>query len=131
MALIDNPVTAIANLFTATIDKIFPDATQKAAALAAFATLKETDDFQVQLANLNINLADAQSKNWFQSSWRPALAWSSVITFVYHCLIYTLAVVYLPQLKDVDSATFSAMMGLLLFLVGARSYDKQKDTDTK
>jgi len=130
MALIDNPVSAIANLFTSTIDKIFPDATQKAAALAEFAKLKETDDFQIQLANLQINLADAQSKNWFQSAWRPALAWSCVATFVYHYLVYNFAIIYYPPLKDIDSTSFSAMMGVLMFLIGARSYDKNKGTDS-
>jgi hypothetical protein len=126
-----DPITAIGNLFTTTIDKIFPDANQAAQAKAAFATLRETNDFQVQLANLQINLADAQSKNWFQSAWRPALAWSCVLTFIYHYLLFTFIVNFYPPLKDIDSVSFTAMMGVLMFLIGARSYDKAQQTDTK
>lgn len=126
-----DPITSIGNLITTTIDKIFPDANQKAQALAAFATLKETDDFQVQLANLQINLADAQSKNAFQAAWRPALAWSCVLSFVYHFLIYHFLVVWIPTLQDVNSTDFNVMMGVLTVLIGARTYDKSQGTDTK
>jgi len=126
-----DPITAIGNLVTTTIDKIFPDANQAAQAKAAFATLRETDDFQVQLANLQINLADAQSKNWFQSGWRPALAWSCVISFIYHFLLYKFLVLFLPALQDIAAQDFAIMMGTLTVLIGARSYDKSSNTDTK
>lgn len=126
-----DPITSIGNLITTTIDKIFPDANQAMQAKAEFAKLRETNDFQVQLANLQINLADAQSKNWFQSAWRPALAWSCVATFIYHYLFFTIALNFYPSLKDIDAISFSAMMGVLMFLIGARSYDKSQNTDTK
>ena len=125
------PITAISDLITTTIDKIFPDANQKAQALASFAALKETDDFQIRLANLQINLADAQSKNFFQAGWRPALAWACVTSFVYHFLIYHFVVLWWPNLQDIITTDFNVMMGVLTVLIGARTYDKSQGTDTK
>lgn len=126
-----DPITAIGNLVTTTIDKIFPDANQKAQAMAEFAKLRETDDFQVQLANLQINLADAQSKNIFQSGWRPALAWACVVSFIHHFLLYHYLVLIWPAMLDVTPMDFAAMMGVLTILIGARTMDKWNGTDSK
>lgn len=126
-----DPITAVGNLITTAIDKIFPDANQKAQALASFAALRETNDFQLMLANLQINLADAQSKSLFQAGWRPALAWSCVIAFIHHFLLFPYLVLIFPTLKDITPADFAIMMSVLTILIGARSVDKWQGTDTK
>lgn len=124
-----DPLTSSIDFIRTTIDKIFPDANQKAQALAALDTLKETNEFQVQLANLAINLQDAKG-NWFQSGWRPALAWSCVLAFVYHFFLWPVLVAWMP-VKDIQSQDFVAMMGVLTILIGARSVDKWKGSDSK
>jgi len=125
-----DPVTAVSDLVTAAITRIWPDAEKKQEALTAFASLKESDDFQAQVAQLKINLADAQSGNLFQAGWRPALAWSCVMSFIYHYLFFPIAAHYVT-VSDIDANSFGLMMGVLTVLIGARTYDKSKGTDTK
>ncbi len=124
-----DPISAVSDFLTATVNKIFPDATQKAQAMASLAELKESDEFKAQALQLQINLADAQSKSKFQSWWRPALAWNCVITFIYHFSVYPMASFYFP-IKDVDAQSFTMLFGLLMTLIGARSLEKTKGVDT-
>ena len=112
------------------LDKIIPDKTAAQAAKDALAAQMDNEDFQLQLQQLKINEADAHG-NWFQSGWRPALAWACVIAFVYHFLVFRFSPAYFPRLTDIDAADFSVMMGVLTVLIGARTYDKAKGTDTK
>lgn len=123
-------IGAVANAVGGILDKIIPDKTAAQAAKDALAAQMDNEDFQLQLAQLKINLADAQG-NWFQSGWRPALAWACVLAFIYHILLFPIVHQYLPQISDIQENAFSLMMGVLTVLVGARTYDKMKGTDTK
>lgn len=122
-----DPVTAIADLLT----KIVGGVTNFADAKNEIAKMRESGEIQSQLANLQINLADAQSKNFFQSGWRPALAWGCVLTFVYHFLLANFIVLIVPGIKDASPNDIQIMMGVLTILIGARSVDKWQGTDTK
>ena len=128
-----DPVTAVSD-FLATVvgavTKAIPDTAAREAALTALATLKETDSFNAQLAQLQIDLADAKSGKIFQAGWRPALAWTCVVSFVYHFLIFNFAVLWLPNLKDISTQDFAVMMGVLTVLIGARTIDKVKGVDS-
>ena len=124
-----DPISAVSSLIESIINK-FPDGNVKAQALTSLATQAESDDFGVQVAQLKIDLADAQG-NRFQSSWRPALAWTCVSAFAYHFLLFPFAGKSFTGLADIDAASFSIMMGVLTILIGARTYDKSKGTDTK
>ena len=73
-----DPISAVSDLIKTTIDKIFPDANQKAQAQAAFETLKATQDFQLLAGQLQVNLAEAGSTNWWVAGWRPAVGWVCV-----------------------------------------------------
>jgi hypothetical protein len=75
------------------IDKIIPDPAQKAQAqLALFqaqqnGTFKEMDDqLQRDIAQIQVNLADANSKNWFQAGWRPFIGWICGFALAYEFL---------------------------------------------
>lgn len=125
MAAFD-PITAIGNL----IDKILPDRAQADAAKAALMANRENNDVKLILAQLAINQADAQSKNMFQAGWRPALAWSCVLSFIYHFLFFPMLGQFMLKLHDIAPGDFSIMMGVLTVLIGARTYDKAKGTDT-
>ena len=129
MAILSDPVSAVSGVIESIINK-FPDGNIRAQALATFATQKESDEFGAQVAQLKINLADAQG-NWFQSSWRPALAWNCVAAFAYHFLVFPFGGKSFPNLIDIDPSSFSIMMGVLTILIGARTYDKSQGTDTK
>ena len=87
--------------------------------------------YKLNEGQIQINLADAKSKNWWQSGWRPYLAWWLVNAFVYHVVLFPILVGFFPQLHDMDSPGFAAVSSLLLTLIGARSYEKTKDIDTK
>ena len=124
-----DPISAVSSLIESVVNK-FPDGNIKAQALAALATQTESDDFGVQVAQLKIDLADAQG-NKFQSSWRPALAWTCVSAFAYHFLVFPFAGKSFTGLADIDASSFSMMIGVLMILIGARSIDKSKGIDTK
>lgn len=122
-----DPITAISDLLT----KIVGGVTNFAEAKNEIAKMRESGELQTQLTNLQINLADAQSANRFQSSWRPALAWSCVLVFVYHYLLFNFLALGLPTLKDIATGDLQIMMGVLTILIGARTMDKWQGTDTK
>lgn len=70
------------------IDKVIPDPQAKTAAQLEFLKLQQAGEFKeldsaVALAKQqnDINLAEAQSSNWFVAGWRPAMGWCCVSIF--------------------------------------------------
>jgi len=85
------------------------------------------------LAQIDLNKAEARSGNLFIAGWRPAIGWIGVVALCYQFIIYPL-LLWLP----VDEAPpqmeadvlYTIIMGML-GIAGMRSFDKLKNTDTK
>ena len=124
-----DPISAVSDLIKTTIDKIFPDANQKAQAQAAFETLKATQDFQLLAGQLQVNLAEASSTNWWVAGWRPAVGWVCVSGLAIEYLIFPLVALFGMKVPAVD---FGTLMGILIPILGIgamRTFEKTKDVE--
>jgi hypothetical protein len=131
---------AFADLGTAVINRIWPDATESERIRLA-ATLAELDAVHKErLAQAEVNQAEAGNPNLFVSGARPALLWCCVLIFFYTYIlsptaIFTVALcnagIIIPKLA-MDDTIWNLVFGLLgLGLIGARSYEKVKGVAAK
>ena len=102
--------------------------------------LIDTDDKEAQraqsllLKQLEINLADAKSGKFFQSGWRPLIAWVCGAGISLQIFFFPLAQAIVPSFKTpaLDTDLMLTLIVPLLGLAGARSFDKRalkKDKD--
>ena len=107
------------------LDKFIPDKDQAAALAHEIATMSEKHAQELSLAQLSVNKEEAKG-NWFQSSWRPAVAWICVLGMAVNFLISPLLS---PLGIDVPQADTSVMMPVLMGMLGLgglRSFEKTK-----
>lgn len=103
------------------------------------ATLK-TAELQLQLAQIEINKADAQSNSLFRGGWRPFAGWLAVAGCVGYPIARTifpwtvqvgaLALGWdasqVPPLPTLDTTEIFAVLGTLLGFGGYRSFERVK-----
>ena len=91
-----NPLV-ISGLFSAAqslIDRLFPDPEKKAAAQLELLKMQQSGDLaqlaaETDLAKLQIqtNIEEAKSTNWFVAGWRPAIGWVCGAGLAYAALV--------------------------------------------
>ena len=119
--MIQSLISPVAGL----LDKFIPDKDQAAALAHEIATMSEKHAQELSLAQLAVNKEEAKG-NWFQSSWRPAVAWICVLGLAVNFLISPLLS---PLGIDVPQADTSVMMPVLMGMLGLgglRSFEKVK-----
>jgi hypothetical protein len=73
-------------------------------------------------AQVQVDLAEAQSKNWFVAGWRPAVGWVSVIGLLYQFLIAPLGTAFSTlahhavTFPTLDMTTLLSLLGGMLGL---------------
>lgn len=153
-----DPITALLDIGTTIINKVWPDPAQQAEAQAKLQKLAQEGDLariqaevQLLLGQMEINKIDAASSNWFQSGWRPSIGWvgslSLALMYIPKALVMTYIWTYqsitilagwdgvsalaVPAFPDLG---VSDIIGLLMSMLGVaamRSYDKRHGTDSK
>jgi hypothetical protein len=115
------------------LDRVLPDKAANDAAKHHLAEMQLSGELQQFEGQLQINLAEAQSKSTFVAGWRPyigwilgtALAWFLIlqpfVTFILTAMHVHLDPQQLPQL---NTAVVMSMLGTMLGFGGMRSYDK-------
>lgn len=84
----------------------------------------------------DINLADANSKNKFQSNWRPFIGWGCGYGLIYAAIVWniltwaSLNFGWVPP-PEVEGELLWPVLTGMLGIAGLRSRDKEKGTDTK
>lgn len=122
------------------LDRILPDPEAKAKAQAEAFELLTNGTFDdkakqaIAIAQADINKADAQSGNWFQSGWRPAIGWTCAgalfSQYIVKPWVQWACIVAghpLPPLPGIDDNLWQ-LMGGMLGLGAMRSFDKLKGT---
>lgn len=107
------------------LDKVVPDKDVAAKLAHEIATMSEKHAQELSIAQLAVNKEEAKG-NWFQSSWRPAVAWVCVIGMAINFLVSPLLS---PLGVVVPQADTSVMMPVLMGMLGLgslRSYEKTK-----
>jgi len=128
-----DPFTAGFDLIKTGLDKFFPDADTELKGKLAEAASQINNDYQLQLAQLDINKAEASSPSLFVSGWRPAIGWICGFSLAYAAIIEPIArfiasviFVYVGTFPAIDTdITLQILMGLL-GLAGMRTFEKHK-----
>ena len=118
-------IQSLINPVAGLLDKFIPDKDQAASLAHEIATMSEKHAQELSLAQLAVNKEEAKG-NWFQSSWRPAVAWICVLGMAVNFLISPLLS---PLGIDVPQADTSVMMPVLMGMLGLggmRSIEKLK-----
>ena len=118
-------IQSLINPVAGLLDNFIPDKDQAASLAHEIATMSEKHAQELSLAQLAVNKEEAKG-NWFQSSWRPAVAWICVLGMAVNFLISPLLS---PLGIDVPQADTSVMMPVLMGMLGLgglRSFEKVK-----
>jgi Holin of 3TMs, for gene-transfer release len=123
---------AILNTVGAVLDKVIPDVNARAQAKEELSRAVLQDDFQLALAQIQTNQAEAQSDNIFKSGWRPGIGWICGIAFSLHFVIFPILNWFLILFHQTaitipfDMNTLMTVLGGLLGIGGLRTIEKIK-----
>ena len=140
-----NPLV-ISGLFSAAqslIERFFPDPEKKAAAQLELLKMQQTGELaqlaaETDLAKLQVqvNLEEAKSTNWFVAAWRPFIGWTCGFGLAYVSIIEPLARFaaqvwfhYTGSFPVIDTTiTMQVLLGML-GLAAARTVEKVKNVE--
>lgn len=95
--------------------------------------IKQTADFELQKAQIQINALDAASGSSFRGGWRPMAGWAAVVAVIIYPLVQALlpwgaAVlgVVVPPLPAFDTEVSANLLWALLGFGGMRTFEKLK-----
>ena len=93
----------------------------------------KTELHRANMAQIEVNKAEAASGSLFKGGWRPAVGWTCAIAFLYHFILKDLIIfgasfagAELPELPEFDMGTLLTVLGGMLGIGGLRTYEKQK-----
>ena len=142
-----NPLV-ISGLFSAAqslIERFFPDPEKKAAAQLELLKMQQTGELanlaaETDLAKLQVqvNLEEAKSTNWFVAGWRPFIGWTCGLGLLYVSIIEPLArfiaqvwFQYTGAFPFIDTnLTMQVLLGML-GLAAARTVEKVNGSEGK
>lgn len=127
------PVTAVLNIGSQLIDRLWPDQATKDAGKLALLDLAQKGDLaqlnsetQLALGQIDINKEDAKSGSFWQSGWRPYIGWICGTGLAYQFLVYPILVAFVPKIVQLDMGTLLTLLGGLLGLGTLRTAEKIK-----
>ena len=101
--------------------------------VAQVEAIKQTADFELQKAQIEINAIDAASGSSFRGGWRPLAGWAAVAAVIIYPMAQSLLPwfasvfgVNVPPLPSFDAETSANLLWALLGFGGLRSFDKLK-----
>ncbi len=114
------------------LDKVIPDADERAKLAHEIATLAERQSHEIALAQIEVNKQEA-STDIFRGGWRPFIGWTCGFAFAYHFVIQPVLIfvmTYLgfdvPKLPEFDMASLMTVLMGMLGLGGLRTFEKYK-----
>lgn len=114
MALISDPVSAVADLANTVVQKIWPDKTaQEQQQLAAVLAMAQ--------AQMQVNQVEAGNEGVFVAGWRPFIGWACGMACVWDWMGLPIAKLVLGLLGHpitVSPADLSEMMPILMGMLG-------------
>ena len=114
------------------LDKIIPDKDARAKAQEELLKTANDQEFQLALAQIEVNKEEAKSESLFKSGWRPAIGWTCTLGLIYNFVLYPFllwlvavtgsSIVPPPLVSDILMELVFALLGL----GGLRTYEKVK-----
>ena len=117
---------------TGLLDKFIEDKDQKNKLAHEISTMAERHAQELAKGQLEINKAEAQSRNVFIAGWRPFIGWTCGVAMAYNYVIHPILMFTLAQfnyLVAIPALDLSEMMPVLMGMLGLgglRSFEKYK-----
>tara|TARA_R100000388_G_scaffold35253_1_gene27392 strand:- start:954 stop:1346 length:393 start_codon:yes stop_codon:yes gene_type:complete len=92
----------------------------------------KTELHRANLAQIEVNKMEAQSRHWFVASWRPCVGWICAIALGYHFIIAPITIFALSisglsyDLPEFDMNSLMTILMGMLGLGGLRTWEKSK-----
>lgn len=125
-----DPVTAILDVGSKVIDRLWPDPTQAAQAKLELFKLQQSGELAQLTGQLEINKTEAANASVFVSGWRPAIGWICGAALAYQYLVRPIvswgviaAGHPLPAMPGLDENLWQLLLGML-GLGGLRTFEK-------
>jgi len=93
----------------------------------------KTELHRANLAQIEVNKMEAQSRHWFVASWRPCVGWICAISLGYHFIISPITIFALSvsglsyDIPEFDMNSLLTILLGMLGLGGLRSYEKKNN----
>lgn len=116
-----DPISAILDIGSKVIDRLWPDPTQAAAAKLELFKLQQSGELAQMTGQLEINKVEAASGSVFVSGWRPFIGWVCGAGCAWNWIGLPVSVFMMTALGhpiNVHPADLSEMMPLLLGMLG-------------
>lgn len=118
---------------TGLLDKFIEDKDQKARLAHEIATMAEKHAQESALAQIEVNKAEAASRNVFVAGWRPFIGWTCGVALAWHFVLAPFVLfaagwarVELPELPAFDMDNLMTVLLGMLGLGGLRTWEKTK-----
>jgi len=134
---IPSAVEAVSNMISKIVDKVAPDADLEVKGKIEQALQEMHKEYEVQLSQVAVNLEESKSSSVFVAGWRPFLGWVGGFGIGYEILLMpignAIAVMFgvPPVFVGVDITLLQSIVGGMLGLGIARSWDKKNSVETK
>lgn len=129
MSLLGQLVGPVSNI----LDKVVEDKDQKAVLAHEIATMAERHAQELAKGQIEINKAEAQSRNIFIAGWRPFVGWSCGLALFWHFLGLPITLFVTgwfelqhPPLPEFDMDSLMTVLLGMLGLGGMRTFEKFK-----
>ena len=119
------------------IDRVIPDKAAAEKAKLEFAAVQQSQEFQLALEQVKVNLQEAAHPSIFVSGWRPACGWVGASGLAYAAILEPLArfvanlAGYTGAFPVLDTTFTMQLLFALLGLGGFRSIEKVKGVAAK
>ena len=128
-----NPFKPIFDIVGGIIDRVIPDKAAAEKAKLEFAASQQSQEFQLALQQIVVNVEEAKHPSIFVSGWRPFVGWVCGSALAYVALleplarfVATVAFGYVGLFPAIDTdLTLQVLLGIL-GLGGLRTWEKQK-----
>lgn len=109
------------------LDKVIPDADERAKMAHKIATMASQNAHEVALAQISVNQQEAAHKSLFVAGWRPALGWVCALGYFFTFIGAPMGeALFGWNLPDLDIAGLASLTFGMLGLSGMRSYEKAR-----
>jgi hypothetical protein len=132
-----DPITAVLDIGSKVIDRLWPDPAQAASAKLELYKLQQSGELQQIMGQLEINKAEAASASVFVSGWRPFIGWVCGIACAWNWVGISVAKVIAAFFQYpivLTSADLSEMLPVLMGMLGLgvlRTAEKMKGVAAK
>jgi len=128
-----NLVSSLVGPVTGLLDKFIEDKDQKAKLAHEIATMAEKQAHEANMAQVEVNKAEAKHRSIFVAGWRPFVGWICAVALGYHFVLHPIVLfgagwagVEIPDLPAFDMDSLMTVLLGMLGLGGLRSYEKSK-----